>query len=183
MPPPRTEVYLIDIQRLFHNMRAVEFSTAEFHPSRVTPFVAVNLPVNGRGFRRALHRHAVGVCFIQLLRTVADEVLVQASFGNNPRGDSAFPDSAARHALHRIAGSIPTAEIPHHRYAVGIRRPDAEGYRLPRPVRSEVFIGFLTRPLMKIVRREIIFPCLFIGHGHLTDPFVIPVFIIPFFSK
>ena len=99
--------------------------TASRHPVPVSPFV-VQIPHNGRIFRRYLVENRKGVGFISVVAGEArsNMILIKGFFRCVCK--ESFPDSRLTARAECVAGFVPAIEIADYGDPLGIGRPDRE---------------------------------------------------------
>ena len=119
-PPPRPEVHLVHAHRL--RVRLARGPAGQ--PLVVAPGVGRAVDDGGVGRRRlGPEGERVGLLTPD---AVAAEDVVPVEGAVLDAGDEQFPDAAAAHRPHRMAGAVPEVEVADHADTAGVRRPDGE---------------------------------------------------------
>ncbi len=129
--PPRSEMDLVDRDRL-----AARVGAALRGPRPVGPVVRDRAGDDRAGAGRGLlaERHRVGLERQDLAVGAHDLELVELALGHGRHEQ--LPQPRAEAAAHRVAAAVPGVEMPHHRHAPRVRRPDREGRALDALVRQ-----------------------------------------------
>ncbi len=126
--PPAAQMHLIDRDRGIDGLAR----RPACHPVAVLPRRSAQRPyhrgIGGGMFRPKAHR--IGLQRQKPAIRAAQLVFVGGPFAQ--AGDEGFPDPGCPAPPHRVAAAIPDVEIPHHRNAPRVRRPDGE-MRAPNP--------------------------------------------------
>ena len=118
---PRTNMHLVDVQRLRH----VVMTGAALEPCGVVPLVAVQAPQHAGRTRRALGLKGVRIGLIKLFAFVSlDQILIKLSLLG--ARNKAFPDSARMHGHQRVGFLVPVVKFANNVDALYIGRPNAK---------------------------------------------------------
>ena len=121
MATPRTQVNLVDIERLRH----VVMRATVLKPFIVAPFIACDVHEARGGSGRLLGVKRVRIGLIEQVALVGlNDVLIQVTLLE--AGYKALPHVTCADRAQLVGGGVPVVKIAHHMHAFHIRHPDAK---------------------------------------------------------